>query len=63
MALGLSAYAGGALTRRAPEPARLKARPRARRSRNGHYHRILERLSGPGATFFFVAALFLTTGV
>jgi cell division protein FtsQ len=63
MALAIPAFAGGALVRRAPETARLKARPRARRARNGHYHRILERLSGPGATFFFVAGLFLTTGV
>ena len=39
------------------------ARPRARRQRNSTYRRILTRLSGPGATFFFIAGLFLATGV
>lgn len=63
MALAIPAFAGGALSRRAPEPAGLKARPRARRARNSQYHRILEQLSGPGATFVFIAGLFLTTGI
>jgi cell division protein FtsQ len=63
MALDFPAFAGGVLTRRAPEAARLQARPRARRSRNRLHQRILARLSGPGATFCFVAGLFLSTGV
>ncbi len=63
MAVDFPAFSGAALTRRAPEAARPKPRPRARRSRNAWFHRILERLSGPGATFCFVAGLFLSTGL
>nr|WP_134488778.1 FtsQ-type POTRA domain-containing protein [Methylocella tundrae] len=63
MALAMPALAGGVLSRRAPEAPRLKARARARRSRIGVHHRIIERLSQPGATFCFIATLFLATGV
>lgn len=63
MAFAVPAFAGGALVRSAPEPARAMARPRARRRSNSTYRRILTRLSGPGATFVFVAGLFLATGV
>ncbi|PNG27572.1 cell division protein FtsQ [Methylocella silvestris] len=47
-----------AAVRRAPT-----AKPRARRPRPGARHRLLARLSGSGATFVFVAALFAATGV
>jgi cell division protein FtsQ len=57
------AFAGGALTPRAPDAARVIIRSRPRRSRNSHYNRALGLLSGSGATFFFVAGLFLSTGV
>lgn len=63
MALAMPAPAGGALSRRAPEAPRLKARARARRSRIGVHHRIVAGLSQPGATFCFIATLFLATGV
>ncbi len=63
MAFAMPALAGGALARRAPEAPRLKARNRARRSRLGVHHRILSHLSGPVATYGFVVALFLATGV
>lgn len=58
------AYAGarGALIVREPEASRLIARPRARRRKLSLRHRFLAPLSGPGATYFFVAALFLSIG-
>ncbi len=49
------------LSRRTPEPARLKARPRGRRSRTALPHRILAGLAAPAATYGFVAALLLGT--
>jgi cell division protein FtsQ len=63
MAAAVPAFAGGVLSLRAPAAARAAARPRARRLKSGPYRRLFALLSGSGATFCFVAALFLSTGV
>lgn len=59
-ALAFPAYAGGAFGRRAEQA---RPRTRARRPRSGLSRRLLARLSSPGATYCFVAALFLSTGL
>jgi cell division protein FtsQ len=62
---GTLAYAGalGALTLRESDAPRLRAGPRARRRELGPRHRFLAPLSERWATYLFVAALFLSTGL
>jgi cell division protein FtsQ len=55
------AYAGALSVRDAP-PSRAAICARARRSRLGLGHKILERLAGPGTGIVFAAALFLGAG-
>ncbi len=62
MALALPASTPSAPARPGPQP-RPKIRLRPRRSRLGWGHRVFAGLSGPAATYGFVATLLVATGV